>query len=170
VKTIRALWPREDLLFTVVPRHLRRLDRWERAFTKAELSWERWTGLKQGMKGRLLLVDAIGPLFGLYSVAHVAFVGGSLVAKGGQNPMEPTAFGVPVIFGPHMENFENEKQALLRERGGRLVHGAQELIFCLEELLDKETFHQQMAHGALKALEGLCGAAQRQAKWLARFL
>lgn len=170
VQVIKALWPRDDLRFVVVPRHLHHLDRWERTLAEAGLPWERWTTLKQGMKGRLLLVDAIGPLFGLYSLAYAAFVGGSLVPKGGQNPMEPAAFGVPVLFGPYMENFENEKRALLQTGGGLVARGARELTLLLEELLNRKELYRQAAQGASKALEGLIGAAQKQAAWLARFL
>jgi len=55
--------------------------------------------------GDVLLVDTVGELASLYSLAKVAFVGGSLIPHGGQNPLEPARFGVPVLMGPHMENF-----------------------------------------------------------------
>ncbi len=55
----------------------------------------------------VLLVDTVGELAALYSLAHVAFVGGSLVPHGGQNPLEPARFGVPVVMGPSYENFRD---------------------------------------------------------------
>jgi 3-deoxy-D-manno-octulosonic-acid transferase len=61
--------------------------------------------------GDVLLVDTVGELSSLYSLAKVAFVGGSLVPHGGQNPLEPARFGVPVLMGPHMENFRSMVEA-----------------------------------------------------------
>ncbi len=55
----------------------------------------------------VLLVDTVGELSALYSLAHVAFVGGSLVQRGGQNPLEPARYGVPVVMGEHFENFRS---------------------------------------------------------------
>ena len=58
-----------------------------------------------------MVVDTVGELAALYSLAKVAFVGGSLVRHGGQNPLEPAQFRVPVLMGPHMENFRDIIQA-----------------------------------------------------------
>ncbi len=63
--------------------------------------------------GTILLLDTIGDLASMYSVATAAFVGGSLVAKGGHNPLEPAQFGVPVAMGPSFENF---REVVLRMR------------------------------------------------------
>ena len=52
-----------------------------------------------------MLLDTIGELASVYSLAAVAFVGGSLVPAGGHNPLEPAQFGVPVVMGPHDHNF-----------------------------------------------------------------
>ncbi len=167
--TIKGLWSRKNLVFIVVPRHLRRLTTLERSLDKKGLSFARWSRLNGKRDQRIVLVDEIGPLFGLYSLAKVAFVGGSLVPKGGQNPMEPAAFGVPVLFGPHMENFENEAQVLRKNGGGFLVQNTQELIFVVEELLGKEALYVQASQATRKSLEELSGAASKQAQWLARF-
>jgi 3-deoxy-D-manno-octulosonic-acid transferase len=55
--------------------------------------------------GSVFLLDTIGDLASIYGLATVAFVGGSLVPKGGHNPLEPAQFGVPVVMGPSFENF-----------------------------------------------------------------
>ncbi len=52
-----------------------------------------------------MLLDTIGELASMYSVASVAFIGGSLVPSGGHNPLEPAQYGVPIIIGPYYENF-----------------------------------------------------------------
>ena len=64
----------------------------------------------------VLVLDTLGELAGLYGAATVAFVGGSLVPWGGQNPLEPAARGVPVLFGSHMQNFQ-EAATLLKTSG-----------------------------------------------------
>ena len=53
----------------------------------------------------LILLDTIGELASVYSLASVAFVGGSLVPAGGHNPLEPAQFGVPIVMGPYYQNF-----------------------------------------------------------------
>ena len=55
--------------------------------------------------GEIVLLDSIGELASVYSLATVAFVGGSLVKAGGHNPLEPAQFGVPVVMGDHYANF-----------------------------------------------------------------
>ncbi len=168
-ESIALLAQRPRIKFAIVPRHLTHLDSWENALSQRGLSWQRWSSLNSGLQAKTLLVDAIGPLFGLYSLAKVAFVGGSLVPKGGQNPMEPASFGVPVLFGPHMENFETEKRALLQHKGGLTVSSPQGLVFGLEELLADQELYKKTSLGAQRALQSLLGAAKRQAQWLSNF-
>ena len=55
--------------------------------------------------GEIVLLDTIGELASVYSVATVAFVGGSLFPTGGHNPLEPAQFGIPIVIGPHYANF-----------------------------------------------------------------
>lgn len=82
-----------------------------------------------------LLLDSIGDLAGLYHLANVAFVGGSLAPRGGHNILEPAGVGVPVIVGPHMQNFEviaNDFQAakafLQIKNGDELAGAVQSLL------------------------------------------
>jgi 3-deoxy-D-manno-octulosonic-acid transferase len=118
-----------DLLLVLVPRHP------ERFASVARLCRRRGfvTALRSRTPGALpdgaqvLVGDTMGELQRLYSAADVAFIGGSLVAKGGQNLLEACAVHVPVIFGPHMFHFE-EISAMALERGAaRQVHDAREL-------------------------------------------
>ena len=63
--------------------------------------------------GQIVLLDTIGELASVYSLAAVAFVGGSLVPAGGHNPLEPAQFGVPIVMGPHYANFRAIAEDLL---------------------------------------------------------
>jgi 3-deoxy-D-manno-octulosonic-acid transferase len=71
--------------------------------------------------GSVFLLDTIGDLASMYGVAAVAFVGGSLAAKGGHNPLEPAQFAVPVVMGTSYENFRGVVEAMLKEDAIRIV-------------------------------------------------
>jgi 3-deoxy-D-manno-octulosonic-acid transferase len=71
--------------------------------------------------GSIFLLDTIGDLASMYGVAAVAFVGGSLVAKGGHNPLEPAQFGVPVVMASSFENFRGVVDAMREEDAIRIV-------------------------------------------------
>src|SRR5436305_123054 len=71
--------------------------------------------------GQILLLDTIGELASVYSLASVAFVGGSLLPAGGHNPLEPAQFGVPVVMGPHYANFRAITDDLLAHDALRIT-------------------------------------------------
>ena len=75
----------------------------------------------------ILIVDRIGLLLGLYAVVDGAFIGGSLVDKGGQNIMEPAAFGLPFCHGPFMRDFVEAARALERAGAAAVVHDAADM-------------------------------------------
>ena len=76
----------------------------------------------------LLILDTIGELVGYYQTCDIAYVGGSLVEQGGHNPIEPAVVGVPVLFGPHMEDFAEIAADLLAAGGAIRVHDADSLF------------------------------------------
>jgi 3-deoxy-D-manno-octulosonic-acid transferase len=87
----------------------------------------------------IVLLDTIGDLAAVYGVADVAFVGGSLVAKGGHSPLEPAQFGVPVVMGPSYENFRDVVERMREADGIVMVKDGDELGVTLVELLkDRE--------------------------------
>ena len=75
----------------------------------------------------IVMLDSIGELATIYQLATVAFVGGSLVATGGHNILEPAVFGKPIVFGPHMENFAEIAAAFVANVAGVQVQGEREL-------------------------------------------
>ena len=86
--------------------------------------------------GTILVLDTIGDLASMYSLADVAFVGGSVVAKGGHNPLEPAQFGVPVVMGESYENFR-EIVGAMREAAAIRIVRREELGGVLIELMTK---------------------------------
>jgi 3-deoxy-D-manno-octulosonic-acid transferase len=111
-------WPRllekePNLAMILAPRHPERFNSVAELLRGSGVSWVRrseWKGkpadsISTLEGGQILLLDTIGELASVYSLAAVAFVGGSLIPAGGHNPLEPAQFGVPIVMGPHYANF-----------------------------------------------------------------
>ncbi len=158
----------------LVPRHI------ERGETVAELA--RQAGFQDvirvsEMNGgrlrhgeRIVLVDVIGELFKVYSLATVVYCGGSLVPRGGQNILEAAAWGKVVFYGPSMEDFEGEK-ALLEEAGAGIPVAdegeLQERMLAL--LADPDSLRSRGEQGRL-AVAANAGASRRYANLIASYL
>ena len=115
----------------------------------------------------VVIIDTIGDLFTLYGAADVAFVGGSLVPHGGQNILEPAAWGRAPIYGPHLENFRWARQILEEAGAGIVVHDAAALAQAVRDLLDQPGKREEMGRRAQAALVPHQGAARRQAELIA---
>jgi 3-deoxy-D-manno-octulosonic-acid transferase len=141
-----------------------------RLLARRGLECQLWTGLKAGGTKRtaaVVIVDTIGDLFTLYGAADVAFVGGSLVPHGGQNILEPAAWGRAPIYGPHLGNFL-WAQAIMEEAGaGIVVRDAASLAQAVRQLLDQPGKRAEMGRRAQAALVPHQGAARRQAELIA---
>jgi 3-deoxy-D-manno-octulosonic-acid transferase len=111
-------------------------------------------------KGRVLILDTLGELALCYSQAELAFVGGSLVAQGGHNPIEPAIHGVPVLFGPHMEDFSEIARELLDCGGGKTVT-ADALAETLVALLADNEARLLMGQAAQGLVERCRGGVRR---------
>lgn len=124
-----------DLRLIIAPRHP------ERAAAVQELSAGSFnTRLLSDVNGRggwdVVVVDRIGVLFELYSVASAAFIGGSLVDKGGQNILEPASWGIPIQYGPHMEDFADASAEFLSRGIAAVVYGADDLADAWSRVAD----------------------------------
>jgi 3-deoxy-D-manno-octulosonic-acid transferase len=108
----------------------------------------------------VLLLDTIGDLASMYSVGAVAFVGGSLVAKGGHNPLEPAQFGVPVVMGESYENFREIVGAMREANAIRIVQ-REELGGTLIELMTNRNEAQAMGERGRRVFEAQSGATER---------
>lgn len=114
----------------LAPRHPERFEAVESLVRREEVSIVRRTAIPDGtehLSETILLLDTVGELSSAYAAADLAFVGGSLVAKGGHNVLEPSWHGVPTIVGPHMENFREIADAFLAGNALIRVGGEEEL-------------------------------------------
>ncbi len=122
--------------------------------------WRRslWSG--EALGGGVLLLDTIGELGTIYSLATIAFVGGSLVPQGGHNILEPALYGAPIVTGNHYENFRDVVNFFASRNAVRIV-GLAELPLVFMELIDNAGERQTLGRNALAALESQRGATDR---------
>jgi 3-deoxy-D-manno-octulosonic-acid transferase len=118
----------------------------------------------------IVLLDTIGDLSAVYGVAEVAFIGGSLVRRGGHNPLEPAQFGVPVVMGSSFENFRDVVGKMVAEDGIRIVQDKDELEAALIELLTDREAARAMGERGRRVFEQQQGATGRAVAALAGLL
>jgi len=118
----------------------------------------------------LLILDTLGELAGCYQFARVAFVGGSLADCGGHNPLEPAAYEVPVLFGPHMEDFLEIARDLVTCDAAVTVDSADRLEKTVRMILEDESLHQNMSTAARNLVNQNSGVIQRHVRMLATLL
>ena len=95
-----------QVVLVLAPRHPERFAAVAALLDKSGIPWQRRSQWRPGAPlPKVLLLDTIGELAAIYQLADIAFVGGSLVPAGGHNVVEPARFGVPVVVGPHNQNF-----------------------------------------------------------------
>ena len=158
-----------DPVLILAPRHLERCSEVEKICAELGLSVRRRTEASwNNPPGDILLLDTMGELAKFYSLANVAFVGGSLVPWGGHNLLEPAFFAKPIFFGPHMDNFSYLAEAFLRVSGAKVVRSRAELA---------EVFRMKNADGlaemgrrAKTALQSLQGATGRTIRTIERMM
>jgi len=126
----------------------------------------------QFRKGEIncLVVNTTGELKHFYKYATVIFVGKSLVAEGGQNPIEPGALGKCMVFGPNMQNFTQVVSQFLAQDGAVQARDAEDLEKILGDLLADESRREQLGRNALKVVQENLGAIERTADMIVKHL
>src|SRR5262249_39014410 len=110
-----------------------------------------------------IILDTTGELQHWYPIATIVFIGKSLTAHGGQNPVEPIMAGKPVVFGPHMENFGALARALVTKKGAMQVRDIESLERTIAELLRDSHVRQRLVQNAREVLSTHQGATARAA-------
>ncbi|MDF2488561.1 MAG: 3-deoxy-D-manno-octulosonic-acid transferase [Pseudomonas sp.] len=163
-----------DALLILVPRHPERFEAVNALCSTQFTTVRRSHGTPVESHTQVLMGDTMGELLFLYALADIAFVGGSLVANGGHNPLEPAALSLPVIMGPHVFNFL-EISAMLGEAGAlQQVEDAQGLSAAVQRLIELPQDARRMGaagkavmvanQGALRRLlDGLDGLMRHEA-------
>jgi len=165
----KKLFP--NLKLIVAPRHPERFDRAYEIITRAGLICARHSaGQKLAVGTDVLLVDAMGLLTKLYSISHVAFVGGSIAPIGGHNLMEPYLYNVPVICGPNIQKTRDTAAQLDDMKALFIVPDAKAMSEKLIALLSNEQLRSQMGERGNQFLLVSRGATERALAFLDRFL
>ena len=136
-----------NLRLILVPRHKERFDEVAELIHQRGLPLvRRSTGTSANITSHVsppvLLLDTLGELGACWGLADIAFVGGSLTNRGGQNMLEPAGYGAAILFGPNTWNFKEITEALLSRQAARVVRDSDELLQALRDLLE----HPEQAH------------------------
>jgi 3-deoxy-D-manno-octulosonic-acid transferase len=175
-------WPRlleadSQLAIVLAVRHPERFATVAALLDKSGISWVRrsaWKGQPADSPsplrgGQIVLLDTIGELASIYSLASVAFVGGSLIPAGGHNPLEPAQFGVPIVMGPHYANFRAITEDLIAHHAICIAEKDQ-LAKVLVDLLGDRTEAAAMGERAKQVFASQAGATDRCVKAIRELL
>ncbi len=153
-----------ELLLIVAPRYPDRAESICGIFRSAGFSVYRMKdlgGAKPVTGIDVIVIDTIGILRRLYALADIAFVGGSLVGLGGQNPLEPAAYSKPILFGPDMSDFEEVSRLLLKSGGAARVTDAQSLHSKVAKILGDRIKSEAMGKNAFEVFCANKGAVEK---------
>ena len=163
----------EECRFIVVPRNPERALPVRKLFEEAGFTvrlFNKFVVRDTEIDYDVLIVDVIGVLRKLYTLADIAFVGGSLVPSGGHNPIEPAAFSKPILFGPDMSDFEDISRMLLDSGGAISVRNTKGLYEAAAELLSDKKKAHEMGSSAFNVLNANKGALERTLNIVLRYL
>ncbi len=173
---LKADFPRLRLI--LVPRHPERFEEVAAMLDSKEVLWERRSLLKdqsvkqptesldggcshKAVRPRILLVDTVGELGAWWGTASIAFVGGSMGTRGGQNMIEPAAYGAATCFGPKTKNFADIVDLLLRGDAAQVVHDQREMELFVRRALEDPEFAERLGGSARQLVQQQLGATER---------
>jgi 3-deoxy-D-manno-octulosonic-acid transferase len=148
-------------LLVLVPRHPERFNQVAELCDAAGFSVAKRSGGDSPDSADILLGDTMGELMTFFGACDIAFVGGSLVANGGHNMIEPAAWGVPVLTGPHLFNFTEASQLLVEGKAMAICHNADQLAERSVELFQDAQLRTQMGSSAQRIAEANRGALEK---------
>ncbi len=168
-------WPQllaayPNLVLVLAPRHPERFAAVATLLDRSGFQWSRRSeGIVSLAPGHIVLLDTIGELASVYSLAAVAFVGGSIIPAGGHNPLEPAQFAVPIVMGPHTANFRAITDDLVAHDAVRIATG-ESLAEALLALLSDDPTASTMGARARQVFEAQAGATARTRDAIAKIL
>jgi 3-deoxy-D-manno-octulosonic-acid transferase len=159
------------LRLILVPRQKDRFDDVAQTLKRSGATFARRSELTTATTAPIVLVDTIGELNAVWGLANVAFVGGSLDGKrGGQNMIEPAAYGAAVVFGPHVWNFRDAAARLIEARAAIQISDAAELEAVVRQLFDDPDTRRDLGDNARRLVRDQQGATIRTVELLAQML
>lgn len=167
----RLIERRPNTLLVLVPRHPERFDDVASlcaasAFSVARRSEMNDPDVSVDLNTQILIGDTMGELLAFCGASDIAFIGGSLVPVGGHNLIEPAAWGIPVVTGPHLFNFAEVANKLLEAGGMRICESAEQLAESVIRLLENPDEYAVMAKAARSVAESNRGALDKLVRCL----
>ena len=161
-----------DLLLILVPRHPERFKKIEKLIKNNQVNYiTRSSNQIPTDQTQVVLGDTMGELLELYSVADIAFIGGSLVNHGGHNPLEPALHHIPIISGQYFFNFKIICEQLIAANGMIICDSTAEALYLVvNNLLNNKTESQQIGENAYQVLKQNQGALDRLLGIISRYL
>ncbi|MGM0434622.1 MAG: lipid IV(A) 3-deoxy-D-manno-octulosonic acid transferase [Pseudomonadota bacterium] len=148
-------------LLVLVPRHPERFDAVARLAQQQNLTLARRAAADDPSTSQVYLADTMGELLMLFGSADIAFIGGSLIERGGHNPLEAAAWSLPVLSGPHVFNFASVFERLADEEAVRFVDGTDALALALEELMRDGVEREALGRHGRAVVDANQGAVAR---------
>lgn len=148
-------------LLVLVPRHPERFNQVAELCAAAGFNIARRSAGDPIESVDILLGDTMGELMTFFGACDIAFVGGSLVPNGGHNMIEPAAWGVPILMGPHLFNFSEASQLLLKGDAMQICHSADQLAEQAVELFENQPRRVEMGNAARRIAEANRGALDK---------
>jgi len=158
-----------DILFVIAPRFLNRTNIFK-VLAEKRIQYAKRSKLPENKELSLWIIDTYGELNNFYSICECAFVGGSLVGWGGQNPIEPAAFKKPVIFGKYKWHFFEEWGKIKSGGGGIEVEDYNELYEKICFLLENPEIAKQLGEKAFHVVSENKGATAKNLKIIEKYL
>ncbi len=157
---LEPLWPTLNATVIIAPRHVKRANEVVELLKEKNLDFSRASAPKP-VAPHVILVDTLGELRNFYAISSLAFVGGSLIKRGGHNLMEPAAFSVPILTGPETFNFRYEMMALNRAKAAVTVKNVEDLRQAVTDWLNHPEEFAQTGKKARAVLDAMAGASDR---------
>ena len=154
-----------ELQLLIAPRHPERFEAVASLIDERRIEFVRRSD-ESNRKAGVLLLDSLGELKQAYSIARVAFVGGTLVQIGGHNPFEPAQYSVPIIVGQYTENYRACLEALRRGKAVFEVSDAAELEDAIVLLVQDRSLAERIGASAKIVWQQSLGASERVSKYI----
>lgn len=158
------------LHLVIAPRNIERCDELVELIGQHGLTVRRFSLPTDKRPADVTLIDTIGDLAGLYQFADISFIGGSLAAEGGHNPLEAARFGCPILFGPHMDDFSEISSGLLNGGGALQISDEHSMFTELERLITDDNLRNMTGEKARQYSTGFAYVLTEHLQIIDRFL
>ncbi len=162
-----------NLRLLIAPRHIERVEEVAKLIRRTgfePVKISQVSGLRSQVSGLVYILDIMGELRSIYSASDLVFIGGSLIKKGGQNPIEPAVASRPIIFGRWMFNFQDVANNFIENNAAILVDNEQELSLKIEFLLRHPEARKTLGLNAREVVRKNTGSAERTVECIKKIL